>query len=280
MRPTRNYPAVRFAAVLIAAALFDTAFIHVGQCGEGPLEQEAKAVAKLRGVASNIQTNRDGTVRFVRFSKPNVTDEAVAEVAAFKRIDYLAVVTPKVTDAGFQHIRDLTNLDTLLLEHSSITSAGLANLQKLTKLQRLYLADTRIDDAGLRRLTGLAKLTTLTLSQTAIGDEGLKHLRGLTSLERLYLDDTRVTDAGLGHLQNLTALRTLYLSRTKVRGPGLGAAQEAGEPQPDRLPGLQRGVGDFAESDESEATLAHRHTAQQDSRGTVASQDGEDRNSF
>ena len=49
---------------------------------ETPPKQQT-AIQKIRKYASNIQQNRDGTVRFVRFSRPTVTDEHVSQTAAF-----------------------------------------------------------------------------------------------------------------------------------------------------------------------------------------------------
>ncbi len=113
----------RFAVLLcVLVSLFVPAVV----AAETPPEQDA-AVKALSGIASNIQKNRDGTVRFVRFSKAVVTDEHVAQVAAFKQLDYLAVVTPTVTDAGLQAIAGLTNLDTLFLSDSGLTDATLSS---------------------------------------------------------------------------------------------------------------------------------------------------------
>ena len=127
--------------------------------GETPPEQAA-AIKALRGHASNIQKNRDGTVRFVRFSKPFVRDFHLAHIPAFGQIDYLAVVTPHVTDDGLSHIRGLTNLDTLVLSHTQLSDTGLAVLGGLDKLEILYLDDTRITTEGLRHVAPLPSLKT------------------------------------------------------------------------------------------------------------------------
>ena len=82
----------------------------------------------LRGIASNIQKNRDGTVRFVRFSRPVVKDEHLKHIAVFEQLDYLAVVTAAVTDEGLSHVAGLTNLDSLVLTHSRLTDAGLGRI--------------------------------------------------------------------------------------------------------------------------------------------------------
>jgi hypothetical protein len=184
---------------------------------------EQVALKALRGMTTNVQFNKDGTVRLVRLSKPLVTDEKLALLKAFSNLDYLAVVCPKVTDAGFAHIAGLTNLDTLWIEEAQLTDAGLKSFKNLQKLERLYLADTQITDAGLPHLASLDTLKVLSLERTTIGDAGLASLGKLSNLEVLLLSNTQVTDAGLAQLAKLTKLRALYLSGCKIQGPGLAS---------------------------------------------------------
>lgn len=187
-----------------------------------PPEEEA-AIKAIRGFASNVQKNRDGTVRFVRFSKRLVTDEHVSQVAAFKHIDYLAVVSPQVTDTGFAVIGGLKNLDTLYLSRSAITDKGLAAVAGLPKLERLYLDETAVSDDGLTHVSTLAALNTLALRETSVTDRGIEQLAGLEHLEVLYLSGTQITDTALGHLSGMSKLRALSLDNTTVDGSGLKA---------------------------------------------------------
>ena len=202
-------------ALLVSATLLTDPVL-----ADTPPEEEA-AIKAIRGRASNIQKNRDGTVRFVRFSKKIVTDEHVAHVSAFQNLDYLAVVTPSVTDTGLAAVKGLTNLDTLYLSKSGVTDAGLSVVTGLSKLERLYLDQTAVTDAGLQHVSSVASLTTLALRDTAITDDGLRHVAGLQNLEVLFLSGTQVTDAGLQRLSGLTKLKTLYLERTAIDGSGL-----------------------------------------------------------
>lgn len=185
------------------------------------LSQEAKALQQLRGVTTNLQKNRDGTVRLIRFSKPHVTDAHLGVLPAFKRIDYLAIVHPKVTSQGISHVQHLTNLDTLLLSETQADDLSLSYLGNLKKLERLYLESTRISDAGLVHLTQLANLKTLSLNKTDVGDAGVAHLAKLPQLETLDLSDTQVSDEGLRKLATLKNLKHLILARTNVKGLGL-----------------------------------------------------------
>jgi hypothetical protein len=172
---------------------------------------QAEAIEQLKGVPSNLQKNRDGTVRFVRFSKAIVTDEHVAKTAAFQQLDYLAVVTPNVTDAGLAHVGQLTNLDTLFLSDSSVTDATISRLAPLQKLERLYLDRTKVTDEGLQNIAALAVLTTLSLAETQVSDTGLSHLLKLENLDTLILSDTKVTGESVGLFSELPKLRVLSL---------------------------------------------------------------------
>ena len=187
---------------------------------ETPPEQE-EAVKVLRGWTSNLQKNRDGTVRFIRFSKPAVKDEHLAHIPAFKQLDYLAVVTPSVTDEGLKHVASLTNLDTLFLSDSSLTDSAMPALRGLSKLERLYLDRTKVTDAGLANIAGLQTLTTLSLIGTPTTDKGLEHVSQLENLEVLFLSRTKVSDNGLKSLTKLPKLKTLYLDGVAVSGAGL-----------------------------------------------------------
>jgi hypothetical protein len=208
----------------VALGLFDRG-LAAEKTVEKPKEDTPEQIAlkALRGWTTNVQFNKDGTVRLVRLSKPLVTDDKLALLKAFTKLDYLAVVCPKVTDAGFAHIAGLTNLDTLCIEKSQLTDAGLQSFKNLQKLERLYLKGAAITDAGLEQLSGLPTLKVLSMEQTKIGDAGLASVGKLSNLEVLLLSDTQVTDAGLAQLAKLTKLRALYLSGCKIQGTGLAS---------------------------------------------------------
>jgi hypothetical protein len=212
----------RLLTVVALVALLGPA---VSLQAETPPEQE-EAIKAIRGWPSNLQKNRDGTVRFIRFSKTGVKDEHLAHLPAFKQLDYLAVVTPSVTDEGLKHVASLTNLDTLFLSDSSLTDAVMPALRGLSRLERLYLDRTKVTDAGLVNIAGLKTLTTLSLIGTSTTDEGLEHVSQLENLEVLFLSDTSISDEGLKSLARLSKLKTLYLDGAAVSGTGLQHLKE------------------------------------------------------
>ncbi|MBM83424.1 MAG: hypothetical protein CMJ78_22935 [Planctomycetaceae bacterium] len=206
---------------LILSLLVASGPLAFAQDGETPPAQE-EAVKTLRGKASNIQKNRNGTVRFVRFSKPIVTDEHLQHITVFEQLDYLAVVTSAVTDKGLANITGLTNLDSLVLTHTQLTDSGLDLLQgSREKLELLYLDRTKVTSAGLEKLKGLSALRILWLENNEISNTGIEHLAGLKALEVLNLSGTNVDDEVLELLAKLPKLMGLYLDRTQVTGRGL-----------------------------------------------------------
>jgi hypothetical protein len=190
--------------------------------GADPPPEQAAAIKALAPVRSNIQLNRDGTVRFVRLSKMVVKDEHLVHLLPLAQLDYLAIVTPTVTDAGLANIANLTKLDTLFLSDSGLSRDGMPHLSQLTSLERLYLDRTKIDDQSLSHLKNLGKLTELSLRGTSVSDNGLAILRHFPSLKTLDLADTNVTDAGLAVVAQCPALESLVLDGCPLSGSGFG----------------------------------------------------------
>lgn len=182
---------------------------------------EQIAANAFRGYATNLQYNKDGTVRLLRLSKPHVKPELLEHLEQFPKLDYLAIACPHIGDEGLAHIQQLTNLDTLKLSESGVGDKGLTYLRLLNKLVRLDLANTKVSDQGLVQLAHHRQLKVLSLKNTGITDAGLKHLAGLKNLEVLFLSGTKVSDAGLSALTKLEKLKVLYLSRTQVTGKQL-----------------------------------------------------------
>ncbi|MCA9004942.1 MAG: hypothetical protein KDA70_06670, partial [Planctomycetaceae bacterium] len=216
---------VRLRFILVLLVSFFAQSLHAAEI-EPPVAAktpEQLAVEGLRRFWTNLQTNKDGSVRLVRLSKPHVTLEALAHLEQFPQLDYLALVCPHIGDEALQHIRELTNLDTLMLSESAVSDAGLSCLQKLNKLERLYLDDTKVTDAGLRQLSSLKQLRVLSLRDLNITDQGMQALADLENLEILFLSGTKVSDAGLKLLSSLKNLKILYLARTEITGSQLSS---------------------------------------------------------
>ena len=193
---------------------------QIDPIGETP-EDQAAAITALKGISSNLQKNRDGTVRFVRFSKAVVEDKHLDQIRVFKQLDYLSVITGRVTDVGLANIAQLTNLDSLILTNTQATDTTVALIGKLAKLEVLYLDNTQVTDAGLDHLSTLNELKILSLSKTQITGVGLKSLTGLVKLETLHLKECNLSDEIFETLAEIKSLKSIYLDGTKVTGKGL-----------------------------------------------------------
>jgi hypothetical protein len=213
-------------ARLVAITLLVFACAPTALEAETPPEQ-MEAIKALSPVRSNIQLNRDGTVRFARFSKSVLSDEHLKHLRVFAQLDYLAIVTPTVSDEGISNIAALTNLDTLFLSDSGLTIQGMQYLAGLTKIERLYLDRTMIDDTELQQLAKLENLKVLSLNGTDISDAGLDILASFPSLETLSLVDTKITDAGLGSISSsCPLLKSLALDGCQIEGKSLESLVE------------------------------------------------------
>jgi len=94
---------MRFCLCLLALLSFSIGVV-VAEEASSP---EEEAVQKIRRWTTNLQTNRDGTVRLIRMSKSGVKDEHLQHLPAFEKLDYLAVVCPEVTDVGLAAVETL-----------------------------------------------------------------------------------------------------------------------------------------------------------------------------
>ncbi len=114
----------------------------------------------------------------------------------------LHLADKEVTDAALAQVAALGDVLWLNLAGTKITNDGLAQLAGLKSLEKLHLEKTGIGDAGLEHLKGLENLVYLNLYATQVTDAGLKHLAGLKKLRRLYVWQSQVTDAGIAELKH------------------------------------------------------------------------------
>src|SRR5688572_8041561 len=81
----------------------------------------------------------------------------------------------QVTDAGLKELAHLKQLTSLDVWGTKVTDAGLKELAHLKQLTWLRLGEAyAVTDAGLKELADLKQLTSLSLSHTQVTDGGLK----------------------------------------------------------------------------------------------------------
>jgi len=119
------------------------------------------------------------------------TDETLAQLARFRQLRALDIVSERITDDGLSAIREMA------------------------QLERLGLGGKQLTDNGMSHLRGLRNLTQLDLRGTNISDVGLLPLRELRELKYFMFDSSQITDAGLADLQ--AVLPMLDISRQPPR---------------------------------------------------------------
>jgi Leucine-rich repeat (LRR) protein len=171
-----------------------------------------------------------------------VTEDGIAHLAGWKKVERLNLRGTKVTSKVFDHLAKLTSLRELDLSSSQIDDEGFENLAALGKLESLAIGGNRLNGSGLAFLKLLPALRKLDVSGIQRVDSGLwglpltdanlERLGGLTALTELDLSGANLADRGVdrpGHpeaerselkdlskLRGLVRLRKLDLSRTPV----------------------------------------------------------------
>jgi Leucine-rich repeat (LRR) protein len=210
--------------MLAFALLLTCGIVSPGAGSQGGDTAKQKAIAALEKLGGKVFQDGiapDKPVIGVDLDETHATDDDLAHLEVFPRLQSLSLDETQVTDVGLVHLERLTNLTDLDLDETTIGDAGLAHLKGLVNLRKLTLTHTRVTDAGLAHLKGLKRLETLSLMGTKVTDAGLVHLKGLSRLEWLFLDDNPITDAGLAELKGLQSLEFLLLNRTEVTDAGL-----------------------------------------------------------
>jgi internalin A len=211
------------------------------------------------------------SVRWVRLGQP--TDEDLAQLGHFPRLQELIFRGPFVTEEGLSHLQGLSRLKELAVENLGMTDAGMAFLSGLHDLEGLSLYECRVSDVGLVHLEHLENLTALRLVRTQVTAEGVNRLSQalpnlkvsgsgfpsapqeksavaqLTRVGALFqsfeisgrvvevtLQGAAVTDASLAPLRQLRDLRRLVLNSTHVTADGIAELKAALPPGLDVFP--------------------------------------------
>jgi hypothetical protein len=92
------------------------------------------------------------TLVHVQLHDPDVTDDDLPALSAWKDLAFLSLRRTRVTDAGLAHLAKLTNLKALDLRGLPITDQGLEHLKPLKNLKGLSLQQTRVTPAGIEMI--------------------------------------------------------------------------------------------------------------------------------
>jgi serine/threonine-protein kinase len=152
--------------------------------------------------------------------KANFTDESLAPLQAFPKLEHLVLTNTPVTGTFFKHLNKAHELQELDLAGTDVTSENLKHLTGARKLKELNLSESAIKDGGLDALANFPELVNLDLSGCRIGDTALKPLESL-KLEKLNLRNTHITDKSVDSLKELKTLQHLDLIQTSFTRDGV-----------------------------------------------------------
>lgn len=195
------------------------------------------------GMQSSIRVyNR---IQRAQLTGPNVSKEALQELAQLESIRAISVQDTQASDAWLDGIRSKT-LAGLHIGRTNVTDEGMRHLGRLSVLRSLNVSDNKaITDTGIQHLMrvqslrslslegvgttdcccdgicSLAELVALNLNRTQSGDRCAGEIAKLQKLEVLGMSHTCVTDRGVIALASLARLRELRLNHTHVTDASL-----------------------------------------------------------
>lgn len=175
------------------------------------------------------------------------TDDGIAHIKGWKKLERLSLRGTKVTSKVFEHLAGLTSLRELDLGFAQLDDSGFELLAELPKLEQLSMGGNRLTGAALQVLKLLPALRHLDVSGIQRVDSGLwglpltetnlGHIGALMQLVSLNLSGANISDrgadrpghpdaerstlTGLSKLRTLVNLEVLDLSRTPVNASGL-----------------------------------------------------------
>ena len=140
-----------------------------------------------------------------------LTDQALAHLATFRRLRTLNVSGAKITDVGVAHLAGLTELETVDLSDTRITGRSLDTLKNCKHIVKLLVGATDFTDEDLGKLTSFPMLKNLTVDSSQLTARGTKHLANLSALDRLtVVSDSGWTGEPLQSLPDMPRLSLLF----------------------------------------------------------------------
>jgi Leucine-rich repeat (LRR) protein len=207
-----NYSSVKDSHLMRFLNLGCLEELKLGSC---PVGDAALAHLADHNVVPNL--------RVLDLSDTDVTDQSMAKIAMFTKLERLSLFCCSISNRGLRHIGALVQLQALDLDSRDVTDDGLIYLKDLKKLKSLDLFSGRFTDAGCYYISNMISLESLELCGGAISDMGCCRLASrLSHLANLNLSQNdRITNRGAAALAALTNLETLNLSNTRVDSHGL-----------------------------------------------------------
>jgi hypothetical protein len=157
-----------------------------------------------------------------------ITEDAVASLRGWSKLERLSLRGTKVTSKLFPHLARLTSLRELDLSNTQIEDDGFEHLQSLPKLEKLSIGGNRLTGACLPLLKLMPALVELDVSGIQrvdsglwglpLSEENLRRLGELKQLRRLSLARATLNDRGIDRPGHPDALRKEVRDLSALRG--------------------------------------------------------------
>ena len=176
-------------------------------------------------------------LRYLDLSLTRITDQGMLELKNVAGIVELNLYFAEyVTDEGLAAIREWKKLQRLNVHGTKISDTTLEHIAGIKSLVSLNVGSAMVTDVGIERLASLPNLKELTIGGNNLGDAGLQALRQIPGLTYLDLNGRQGTDSnvwaismsdvGLNAVLTLKDLRELRLGCTSI-GVGIEGARFA-----------------------------------------------------
>ena len=181
----------------------------------------------------NVSLGDDGFRRLTRFTSlrhlsvanGGISSEIASDLPRLSNLQYLSLRSnEQLSDDAMAAIAALPHLQSIGLDHTAVTDAGLETLSRSSSLQAIDAGSTQVTDSGIANLASLGNLRTLNLyagdpefrgdaPNPSISDVGLAHLKQFPNLEELDVTGAEITGSGLERLAvDCPKLRRLVVS--------------------------------------------------------------------
>ena len=176
-------------------------------------------------------------------SRSNITDDALAHLAAAPGLSRLYLRSTRITDEGLRHFQQGPPLHVLDLSHTAVGDDGLRHLAGLTRRRYpslvINLEGSRVTISGvaqflkslletgphaetwMRVKEGSVSQTCLFYGGSTMTDAQIECFHGFSGIRHVDLSKTQITDAGLKVVASLPDLAYLDVPGTRITDRGL-----------------------------------------------------------
>jgi hypothetical protein len=176
--------------------------------------------AMARKTGGHVDRDRDGAIRLVYVTGPEVDDEFLAAMTGAQSVRAIALKGTSVTADGLKGVLPhFPKLSHVHLSHTEVKAGAIKAIASVPKVAMLTIdSDGTFGDEQLADVCELFKdrLEDLSLLRTAVTDKGMKSLVKCKKLAGFSLDRSHVTDKGIEVFAEMPTLRSATVIRSKL----------------------------------------------------------------